>query len=151
MGFYVHLYFHRGEALRKDVEILICIDAITENAKNQVALGWLGINFSLIKYLVSLGYFKKPSLWISQLPQSELGQKQRLVELSSGSAATMPSTPPFSVFLCCQWWADFCPKLCSRSRYCERPLNVASLPVLVKHRTHRKYGRNIENTSDAVA
>lgn len=39
MGFYVHLYFHRGEALRKDVEILICIDSNTENAKNQIALG----------------------------------------------------------------------------------------------------------------
>lgn len=49
MVFCVLLYFVQGETLRKDVEILTCLDSIMKNAKNQIA--WWGISFSLIYIL----------------------------------------------------------------------------------------------------
>lgn len=60
MGFCVRLYFDQGEALRRDVEILICMNSITENAKNQTAHGLVELISTKFRYLFSLGYFKKP-------------------------------------------------------------------------------------------
>lgn len=63
--------------------------------------------------------------------QPELGEKWRCVELKSVPAVPTSPSPPFSVLVCHQWWVCWYPKL-SGLHYCERPVNVASLPMLGK-------------------